>query len=621
MKKRKKWSIFVWFRNQKLFRKILSAFIVSAIVPFLVVQSVMLSVNSTSMREKVDELMVNELVQMAERANLTLEVYTNLVYQIYIDNQIIENINCLLDENSTEREVAKWEIYDRIKQYDISAEGIECIGIILPDGQRLTYDFKNASTVKSVWDEYADLREIQPYIDAQDSTGIVVTPTMKHGNGETEQHLFHISKTMYDYKNLEKGSIATIVMSVDVQVLDRICTVDFERDPNQVYNVTFITDAGGHILSYPDLRYSGTQIDDEEAIEDFVKQTGRLNGKKIAVNQYDDKKRGWTYYNVYDEAHMLEDVWNIMEFAVAVAFFFIVFAVVMIVYTVNPIKRSARLVMQGIREVQDGNLDVQISVDTKDEFGEIARNFNTMTGRLKGLFHAVMDATQRQKEAEIRALEAQINPHFLYNTLDSINWMAIDRGEYEISEMLRDLGVILRYSVDKSNQIVKIEEVADWLKKYVSLQQLRFNYSFSFELHIDEEAKSAKVYKLLLQPFIENSILHGFKEIVSGGMLRVDIMLSEDKDMIYIIIEDNGKGILPEDVKKYNDREYVLQGTEPGIGLVNSFSRMHMYYGNDAKWNVSSIRQVGTVITLKIPVKAELSITGEETYENSNRRG
>ena len=602
MKKKKGKNIFRWFRNQKIWKKILYAFIISALVPLIVLQGIMLYSNATSMKTKVDELMVNELIQMAERVNLTLEIYSNLVYQICSDDLIIDNINCRLDENGSDREVAKWEIYDRIRQYDISAEGIECISIILKDGQQFTYDFENASTVQSIWDDYDDLRDISPYVEAQKVSGIVITPTACYGTSENNHYLFHISKKIYDYTDFEEGSIATVVMSIDAGVLDRICTIDYQHDSNQENNVNFITDKSGNILSYPNPIYDGEKMDKQESVEKFVQSTGRLSRKDISHNQYEDKRLGWVFYNVYDETYLLSEVWDDLGFAIGIALFLTIFAIVMIVYTINPIKHSVQSLMEGISQVQDGNLDVKIIVDSEDEFGEIAQNFNMMTAKLQNLFLEVTGATQKQKEAEIRALEAQINPHFLYNTLDSINWMAIDKGEYEISKMLRDLGVILRYSVNKSNKIVKVEEEVDWLKKYVSLQQLRFNYSFSFELYVEEEAKNVSIHKLLLQPFIENAILHGFKEIITGGILRVSMVISEDKNMMHAIIEDNGKGMTAEQVKKYNDKELVLRNEEPEIGLTNSFARLYMYYGEEADWNVSSIQGMGTVVTLKIPI-------------------
>ena len=264
--------------------------------------------------------------------------------------------------------------------------------------------------------------------------------------------------------------------------------------------------------------------------------------------------------------------------------------------------RPLEKMTQTVKKIRDGDTRLRIQRMKDDEIGELAQNFNEMLDQIESLISREYETKLLLNRAEYKALQAQINPHFLYNTLDSINWMAIDKGEYEISKMLRDLGVILRYSVSRSNQIVRVSEAADWLEKYVSLQQLRFNYAFSFALHVEEQVKSVGIYKLLLQPFIENSILHGFKEITGGGILRVDIVLSENQKMLHVIIEDNGKGMEPEEVKRYNDRERILGGAGSGIGLTNAFCRMHMYYGEKAEWNVSSIQNVGTVITIKLPV-------------------
>ena len=255
-----------------------------------------------------------------------------------------------------------------------------------------------------------------------------------------------------------------------------------------------------------------------------------------------------------------------------------------------------------MQEVKKGNLDVLVPVQSFDEIGTITDNFNEMTVKVRELIREVTEAQENQKNAEIRALEAQINPHFLYNTLDSINWMAIEKEEYEISKMIRNLGVILRYSVNKSNQIVTIRELADWLEKYISLQQMRFNDAFAYRLNIDEETYDRKVYKLLLQPFVENAIIHGFKEMESGGLLQIDIMPAQHDPGIVIIIEDNGKGMPQDMLKCYNDREEAIKDEGRSIGLHNAFSRMNMYYGKKASWNVSSMEGMGTVITLRIPV-------------------
>lgn len=224
-----------------------------------------------------------------------------------------------------------------------------------------------------------------------------------------------------------------------------------------------------------------------------------------------------------------------------------------------------------------------------------------MTERVSILIEEVEGVTEKRKNAEIRALEAQINPHFLYNTLDSINWLAISRGEDEISEMLRNLGIILRYSVNKSNIEVSIAEVADWIDKYISLQQMRFDHAFEFQLTVQEVCKEYRIKKLLIQPFIENALIHGFKGIEEGGMLRVDISLTEEGKHICVIIEDNGNGLDQRQVTKYNDRSAAVEEDQEKIGLNNVFSRIEMYYGEKADWNVISIPDIGTIITLRFP--------------------
>lgn len=113
--------------------------------------------------------------------------------------------------------------------------------------------------------------------------------------------------------------------------------------------------------------------------------------------------------------------------------------------------------------------------------------------------------------------------------------MAIEKGEYEISTMLRNLGVILRYSVNKSNQRVTIWEMSDWLHKYISLQKMRFNDAFTYSLQIDKNTEKVKVYKLLLQPFVENSIIHGFDGMMAGGLLRIECSLSDDGKGLYLL--------------------------------------------------------------------------------------
>ena len=589
------------FNNMKIGRKIMSAFVMASIVPILTIQFIGYNMNSNSLKRKIDTLMVDNLTQLSERVDLTMDIYSNLVYQIYVDDKIIENVNTLLNGNGEGREVAFHAIYNRLQQAEKSVRGIRSISVICANGQSVTYDAGTGSSIENLWDDYGDLREIAPYRDVQGMPGMLVTPTTRHKGYDGDAFYFHISKCMYDYNNLDRGTIATIVMSVDESVLRDICAVAIAEDEAE-YNINFITDTNGFVISYPNSFYTGISMNPKLTVQEFVQVTGLLKGQNTAVNKYVNGHRGWVYYNVYNKDYMMRDIRNNQIMFILISLAAILFSSVLISYIVRRIGSSVALIIDGIDQVKEGNLNVSVALDSKDELGQIASNFNDMTGKVRNLIAEVSEAKDKQKDAEIRALEAQINPHFLYNTLDSINWMAIEKEEYGISRMLRNLGVILRYSVNRSNQMVSVTEVAAWLEKYIRLQQMRFNQSFRFELNVAEAAGSVRIYKLLLQPFVENAVIHGFKGMEKGGVLRVDIFLSDTGERLNIIIEDNGKGMPREMAESFNVREQAVRDEGGSIGLHNAFARMDMYYGREAVWNVNSIEGMGTVITLTLPV-------------------
>lgn len=590
------------YNSWKLGHKLLCAFALASIIPLLLMQVYVFQVNRKQMTEKIDELMVSNLTQIAERVNLNMEVYTNLLYQIYKDDQVTECVSELSDIQESHKAVAYNQIIKRLKQYRNSDAGIRCLSIVCPDGTAVIYDFETDSSLNTIWQNYSDMRQIPPYRESLDAPGMVLTDTMNFQGEENAGHFFHISKRMFDFNNLEKGSIATVIMSVDQKILSSICGNGSKEDPS----VNFILNKEQSVVSYPDEDFTGNEINPQLNIQEFVNVSGYLRNKNVALNQYEDADTGWIFYNAYDRDYMLKDLTRTQGTQLGITVLLLVFALALIFYTVRNLDTSVKSVVSGMQEVKKGNLDVVVPVQSFDEIGTIADNFNEMTVKVRELIQEVTEAEENQKNAEIRALEAQINPHFLYNTLDSINWMAIEKEEYEISKMIRNLGVILRYSVNKSNQIVTIRELADWLEKYISLQQMRFNDAFSYKLNIEEETYTEKVYKLLLQPFVENAIIHGFKEIESGGLLQIDIMAAEHEQGIIIIIEDNGAGMPQEMLKCFNNKEEAIKDEGKSIGLHNAFSRMNMYYGEKASWNVSSIEGMGTVITLRLPSLQDL---------------
>lgn len=592
-------KIVLFYRNSKLKVKLFIIFGLSSILPIFLLWGISTKVNENALTKKVNQMMTDNLTQIAERVNMNLEIYTNVLYQMNQDDQLTESIKMLLD-GGEDKAVTYKQISRRLKQYNNVDGNIRCISVVCANGDAIIYDTKTDSAIDNLWRNYSDLRMIPPFMDAEGKSGMVVTPTVKFQEEDGYSHYLHISRRIFDLNNLDRGSIATIIVSVDEKSINEICNPEKTAE-DQGFN--FIIAKDGTVISYPDENFAGKKVQGKEAAAAFVKESALLDNKMTELNQIEDDQTGWIFYNVYDKTDILQDVRQVQMIFLLVGSFALCIATVSIFYFVRQINYSVNQVVEGMQKVQEGNLDVEVEVQDQDEVGMIANHFNRMTRQIKGLIEEVKRATEQQKNAEIHALEAQINPHFLYNTLDSINWMAIENEEYEISKMLRNLGIILRYSIGKSNSKVKVYEMADWMEKYIGLQKMRFDNVFSYTISVDKETEQCLLYKLLLQPFIENAILHGFKELEGGGRLRVDISLSEEKSSLLITIEDNGSGMPKELAQSYNNVQWAIKNDGENIGLHNAFSRMHMYYGERASWKVTGIENRGTIIMLKLPAE------------------
>ena len=272
-----------------------------------------------------------------------------------------------------------------------------------------------------------------------------------------------------------------------------------------------------------------------------------------------------------------------------------------IIFLTEQLTASVKKVVFAMNKAGEGELAARVEVDANMpiEIENIAKEFNLTLEKLQEASEKEKAAGIKQRNAEIKALEAQINPHFLYNTLDTINWMAIEIEKYEISNAISALATILRYAIDNSNGIVTIRDEVEWLKKYIFLQQTRLKNTFTCNIHVDQELYEMPIHKLLLQPFIENAILHGFE-----GMKRTHILcvkMSLKNGTIEIEIEDNGKGIEASVLEKMNREEFGTLQDKNHIGMENAITRIRMYYGEAAGVHINSTYGEGTKVTIIIP--------------------
>lgn len=254
-------------------------------------------------------------------------------------------------------------------------------------------------------------------------------------------------------------------------------------------------------------------------------------------------------------------------------------------------------IMKGIKSVQEGNLETKLNIQTEDEFAIIAEAYNDMLKDIKNLIEENKQEVALRMKSEIKELESQFNPHFLYNTLETIRVM-IKLDKEAAGRVIVNLSTLLRYGVNNTLNKVMLRDDIEYIKSYLEILKLRFEDNFHFEINIQEEALDVNVPKLILQPIIENSIKYGFEK-----MQRLEIKITSEiyKDKLEIKIIDNGIGINLERMKDINDLLNKNHNNTKNIGLYNVHKRIKLLYGEDYGLRIESKENIGTIVRILLP--------------------
>lgn len=282
---------------------------------------------------------------------------------------------------------------------------------------------------------------------------------------------------------------------------------------------------------------------------------------------------------------------------------------------VKGVLRKFYEIIASIREIQNGNLDVVIEDCGKDEMGELGVQINKMMERIRQLMEDNLRRELLAKDSEIRALQNQINAHFIYNVLESIKMMAEIEEKYEISDAITALGRLLRYSMKWVSGNVTVREEIEYIRNYLALINLRFDYEIFLSLNVSEEVMMQEIPKMSLQPIVENAIYHGIEQLAEDTTIYIKGSISGTDCAIEIT--DAGKGMTEEEVRKLYGRITgeisAGGGSGNGIGLKNVQDRIHMNFGEEYGIEIASRLGCYTKVIVRIPKRHEISETrGEE---------
>jgi two-component system sensor histidine kinase YesM len=458
------------------------------------------------------------------------------------------------------------------------------------------YNMKIDDVRNDISKKYSEFKEIA--YAANGNPVVLGTKKATDMKGRT-RYFLTVVRSIKDTSNYKQVGIT--VVDVDIDVLDG--TVN--KLDSITNGKTIIIDQSDYLIYDSSNQFVAQRYSDSEILNKAKDSKGSFkierNGKVNLCVYSVFPDTGWKLFVTIPVETLFHDaVANSRLIALvtlatgALAIFFFIF----LSYSITKPLRKLALLM---KKVQEGDMEVQFHVKYNDEVGMVATSFNHMVRRLKELIEEVYITNLRKKQTELDALQGQINPHFIYNTLETIRMIAVIHRVDELSEFTIAFGKLLRYSVNHVNEIVTIEDELKHLESYVYLQNKRFSNKFSLNINIQNSLMDMKTIKLIFQPIVENAILHGLEREKKPGYITI---FSEQTDeMVFFKISDNGSGIDSERLKEVNQSIELdsLSLHTKCIGLRNVNERIKLYYGENFGLAIESKLGVGTVVTLKLP--------------------
>ena len=368
----------------------------------------------------------------------------------------------------------------------------------------------------------------------------------------------------------------------------------------------FLTDSKGDFIYHPKLQLIYSGLEKENNIEISSYSDGISEEKFEGINRnIVIKSVGYTAWKVVGVS--VQKGISLDKLKAKLFMVFIVSCIIFMVSSINayisyiitdPIKELEK----SVNELEKGNMDANIYIGGSYEIMHLGKSIKSMSARIKNLMQTIVREHEEKRKSEFDTLQSQINPHFLYNTLDIIVWMVENEKKSEAVKVVTSLARFFRISLSKGKSIISVRDEIEHVKNYLMIQQMRFKNKFNYEINVEEDVWEYSSLKLMLQPLVENAIYHGMEFMDGDGLVSITVKKEEDK--LYFTISDNGLGMTKEQVDSLLSKDFTSKSKKgSGIGVKNVNERIKLYFGIEYGLSIESEPDEGTKIRLTLPVR------------------
>lgn len=564
--------------------------ILSAVV---IVTGVSMKFTNTSIFENSSEYTHTIIQQMNQNIDSYIDYMENIAYLISSN----EDVQDYLFDEKIDNE-GRYRILNQLQTILDSRSDIRNVGIISKNGRMLINDGS-----KSV-NQDLDLNTQEWYATALEKPNgpILTSSHVQHIISGERPWVITLSRGIRDRSGSgEKEGVFFI--DLNYSAISGLC----DQSTVGTKGYAFILDAKGNIVYHPQQQqlYNELQTENISLImdtdEDTVLTGTGNDGKLYSISR--SEKTGWTVVDCTNVKELLSKSRQAQSVYVLTAIILVIVALLFSRFMARSITLPIQKLRDSMKKVQEGDFSVSdVVVDSKNEIGSLTKSFDVMTHRIHELMEQNVHEQEEKRKSELKALQSQINPHFLYNTLDSIIWMAEGKKNEEVVLMTASLARLLRQSISNEDEVVPIANEVEYARGYLTIQKMRYKDKLEFQIEVDSSILYIPLIKLVLQPIIENAIYHGLKYKESKGLLIVKGFMKDGNAVLQVI--DDGVGMDEETLAHIYDKHKVNYHSN-GVGVYNVQKRLKLYYGEDYGITYTSELGKGTTATITIPGRQE----------------
>jgi two-component system, sensor histidine kinase YesM len=591
--------------RMNLHTKLLLSYLVAVLLPVVIVGSFMVNRTIDTVLSQTDNINYINFQQLKSNMRSQFSSYIQLSTSILAENELVDYIE--KDHSDNQDYLESFKLYNKLYTAYSSKLPISTISsyydkklsiytsnptlitdnsFILP----IASDLKNQKWFKDVIAGRGETVFLPPHL--------IVNNTVSDG-----RYVFAIGRVMNPFLKKKYVNVlhlqipeSEIYSLIDKEGINKRIYI-LNRD-NIVMSSTDRDSIGKDFTSLPGI---GTIISSKHTNEPIVLD----NRKMIAFyDEFTDKSaiHGCKIVSISSSETMVNEISSIIRYTIYICSAGVIITIFLVVLFSNTLTGRVKMLVRNMSKIRDGKFEVFIDCRGEDEIGELSRSFKSMIDRMNHLITEVYVLDIRKKEAEIHALQSQINPHFLFNTMESIRMNLWNKQDYETSEILQKFSKLLRKSIDWSSDRISLANEIDLVETYLKIQKFRYEDKLDYRIDIDEALNEYVIPKFTLQPIAENAIYHGIEMKKGRGILSIYTRVMDDTLRIYV--EDDGVGMDPEQLKaiRMQLENNSTTNSKGRVGISNVHQRVRLQYGDNYGLHIESKKDKGTRIEIILPL-------------------